>query len=218
MSEQLGDLATADNTAIIQYLFCWVRENEHRLLCRDTDLLPVRRLFEPHWENRLPSGASRLEQLSAHATEVNVRLMLANDFLFKVDIASMRESLEIRVPMLNENLFAFGLSLSHSLKVNGKICKRILRELANRRLPEKVANKPKQGFGIPVDSWVDEDFKIRLKDCLLGPLSCLPDFFRPEVYQPMVRAFCDGPPHKSISRQGLYQRGYYAVIPSVGDV
>ena len=52
-----------------------------------------------------------MERLSAHATEVNTRLVLPNDFLFKVDIASMKESLEVRVPMLDEDLFAFGFSL-----------------------------------------------------------------------------------------------------------
>ena len=91
--------------------------------------------------------------------------MLPNDFLFKVDTASMRESLEVRVPMLDEDLFAFGLSLPHRLKVNGRTCKRVLREVAKRRLPPAVANKPKWGFGIPVDTWVDADFKARLERC-----------------------------------------------------
>jgi asparagine synthase (glutamine-hydrolysing) len=147
-----------------------------------------------------------LERLSAHATEVNVRLVLANDFLPKVDTASMRESLEVRVPMLDEDLFAFGLLLPHCLKVNGRTCKSVLRAVAARRLPPAVANKPKWGFGIPVDAWVDADFKVRLRDALLGPSSSLPEFFRPEAYRPMLEAFCEGRPHPGISRQGLYQR------------
>jgi asparagine synthase (glutamine-hydrolysing) len=202
----LRELAGADDTSIIQYLLCWVREEEHRSFCRDTHLLPIRRLFEPQWEHHLPPGASRLERLSAHATEINVRLVLANDFLFKVDTASMRESLEVRVPMLDEDLFAFGLLLPHHLKVNGRTCKSVLRAVAARRLPPAVANKPKWGFGIPVDAWVDADFKVRLRDALLGPSSSLPEFFRPEAYRPMLEAFCEGRPYPGISRQGLYQR------------
>jgi asparagine synthase (glutamine-hydrolysing) len=132
--------------------------------------------------------------------------MLANDFLFKVDTASMKESLEVRVPMLDEDLFAFGLSLSHYLKVNGRTCKRVLRAVAERRLPSAVANKPKMGFGIPVDVWVDTDFKVRLRDTLLGHSSMLSEFFRPEAYRPIVEAFCDGRPCPGISRGGLYQR------------
>ena len=89
----------------------------------------------------------------------------------------MRQSLEIRVPMLDEDLFAFGLSLPHRLKVKGRQCKRVLRSVAARRLPEDVARKPKLGFGIPVDTWVDADFK-QLKTTLLGASSRLPRILR----------------------------------------
>lgn len=206
LPQRIRDLGGADDTSVIQTLFCWIREEEHRRLCRDTDVLPIRRLFEPRWEHRLPPGATGLERLSAHATELNIRLTLANDYLFKVDTASMRESLEIRVPMLDEELFAFGLSLPHCLKVNGRTCKRVLREVAKHRLPPVVANKPKWGFAMPVDVWVDTDFKVRLRDALLGPSSRLPEFFRPEAYRPMVEAFCEGQPYPGVSREGLYQR------------
>jgi asparagine synthase (glutamine-hydrolysing) len=108
--------------------------------------------------------------------------------------------------MLDEELFAFGLSLPHSLKVKGQTCKRVLRAVAQKWLPPTVSSKPKQGFGIPVDRWVNADFKIRLRDALLGPSSRLPEFFRPEAYQSMLEAFCEGRPYPGISRQGLYQR------------
>jgi asparagine synthase (glutamine-hydrolysing) len=206
LPQRVQDLTGADDTTIIQSMFCWVREEEHQALCQDTNLLPIRRLFEAHWECNLPRQASRLERLSAQATEANVRLTLPNDFLFKVDMASMKESLEVRVPMLDEELFAFGLSLPHRLKVKGQAGKRVLREVARRRLPLEVVNKPKHGFGLPVDKWVDADFKECLKDTLLGSASRLSEFFQPKVYRPMVEAFCDGCPCPGISRQGLYQR------------
>jgi asparagine synthase (glutamine-hydrolysing) len=204
--QRLRDLAGADNISVIQNLFCWVRDQEHRHLCWDTDVLPIRRLFEPRWEYHLSPEASRLEQLFAQITEASIRLTLANDYLCKVDIASMKESLEVRVPMLDEDLFAFGLSLTHCLKVDRRTCKRVLRAVAQKWLPPTVATKPKRGFGIPVDSWVDTAFKTRVKDALLDPYSRLPDFFRPEAYQPILEAFCKGCGHPQISRQGLYQR------------
>jgi len=193
--------------AVMQNLFRWIRDDEHRRLCREElKALPVRRLFEPQLDLVLPKGAGRVERLSAFLTEVNSRLLLPNDFLFKVDTASMRESLEVRVPMLDEDLFAFGLTLPHRFKVTGRTCKRVLRAVAERRLPPAVARKPKQGFAIPVDNWVDGEFKNRLKTVLLGPSSRLSDFFNPAVYRPMIEAFCQGRPHPNISRQGLYQR------------
>ena len=203
---RLRELAGADETAIMQDLFCWVRGQEHKNLCRDMDLLPIRRFFEPQWEHHLAPHDSRVERLSAHATEINVRLTLPNDFLFKVDTASMRESLEVRVPMLDEDLFAFGLSLPHRLKVNGRICKSVLRAVAKNKLPPKVAIKPKWGFGIPVDKWVDASFKSHMKESLLGPSSRLSEFFRPEVFGPIIEAFCHDRALPHLSRQGLYQR------------
>ncbi len=206
LPQRLSELIGADDTTIIQNLFCWTREKEHTLLCRDADVLPVRRLFEPEWDHFLPLGATRVERLSAHATEVNIRSTLPNDFLFKVDIASMRESLEIRVPMLDEDLFEFALSLPHHLKATGRMGKRVLRAVAERWLPAEVANKPKWGFGIPIDRWADSDFKTCLKETLLDSSSTLPEFFCEDTYRPWVEAFCEGHSCSGISRQGLYQR------------
>ena len=94
---QLRDMAGAEDTDILQNLFSYLRQDEHAAICNDNESLPIRRLFDRQWEHQLPPGSSRLERLSGHATEVNIRLALANDFLFKVDTASMRESLEVRV-------------------------------------------------------------------------------------------------------------------------
>ncbi len=105
--------------------------------------------------------------------------------------------------MLDEDLFAFGLSLPHNLKVRGRTGKRVLRAVAWRRLPHAVANKLKRGFGVLVDKWVDAEFKVRVRDALLGPSSGLPEFYRPEAYQPMVEAFCDGRPYSGIGQYDL---------------
>lgn len=204
---RLREFEHADDICIMQNLFSWIREDEHRRLCLDEGkLLPIRRFFEPKLDIHLPRGASRLERLSAAATETNLRLVLPNDFLFKVDTASMKESLEVRVPMLDEDLFTFGLSLPHHLKVSGQTCKLVLRGVAERRLPPAVARKPKWGFSIPIDTWVDAAFKTRVRETLLGRASVLPEVFRPEAYRPIIEAFCSSQLHPDVSRQGLYQR------------
>jgi asparagine synthase (glutamine-hydrolysing) len=203
---QLSDLVGADDTAVVQNLFSYVRTSEYEQIFRPDDVLPARRLFEPQWTCNVPNGNSRLERLSAHATEINIRLTLANDFLFKVDTASMRESLEVRVPMLDEDLFQFALTLPHELKVKNGTGKRILREIARRKLPLNVAEKPKMGFAIPVDTWLNQEFRDELKECLLGPGSRLPEFFRPEAYRPLVKSFCSGRSHAGLSRRESYGR------------
>lgn len=207
MPQRLCELAGADDVGMIGDLFTWVRERELSRLCVDHGKCdPVRRLFEAKWRHELPSQASRVERLSALATEVNLRLPLANDYLFKVDTASMRHGLEVRVPMLDEDLMTFGLSLPHSLKVRQRIGKRVLRGVAQRWLPPTVAQKPKWGFGVPVDRWTEDTFRTRLKETLLGTSSRLPEFFRPEGYKPIILAFCNQTTCRDVSRQGLYQR------------
>lgn len=204
---RLRDFAGADDVSIVQSMLCWLRKRDHaKLWSSDEKVSPVRRLFEQHWEYALPHSADRVERLCALVTEANTRVELANGFLFKVDTASMREGLEIRVPMLDEDLFSFALTLPHHLKVQGQTGKRVLRHVAKRWLPAAVANKPKMGFGVPVDRWVDSNFKARLREVLLGPSSRLSEYFAPNVYGPMVEAFCSGDQCPGISREGLYER------------
>ena len=207
LPQRLRELAGADDIGVVGDLFCWIRDAELSRLCIDHDKCdPIRRLFEPRWAHHLPSRASRVERLSALTTEVNLRLALTNDYLFKVDTASMRNSLEVRVPMLDEDLMMFGLSLPHGLKVRQHVAKRVLRGLARRWLPAAVAQKPKWGFGVPVDRWVASGFKPALRDRLLGPSSYLPEYFRRASYLPLVEAFCEDRFYPTVSRQGLYQR------------
>jgi len=199
-------LENADDVGVVQAFRSWVRDDEHRRLVRTQNAEPVRRLFEPQWRYDLPRDACRSERLSALCTEMDTRLFLSNDMLFKVDMASMKESLEVRVPMLDEDLFAFGLALPHSLKVHARVGKSVLRRVAERRLPPAVASKGKHGFAVPVDAWVTEDFKRQLRSTLLEGKTVLPDFLEPKVYRPWIEAFCNGSSVAGITREGLYQR------------
>ncbi len=203
---RLRDFESGDEAEIIGSLFRWIRDEELRRLLPDLAVEPVVRHFEKRWEHILPPQASRLERLSAHATEINVRLLLPDDFLFKVDMASMRESLEVRVPMLDEELVDFGMSLPHRLKVRNHDGKLVLRELAARKLPDAVARKPKWGFGVPVDTWLSPGFRDSLRATLLAADTPIAAYYDRCAYGPIVEAFCEGRQLPAISRQGLYQR------------
>lgn len=193
-----------DSTFIVQNLFTALHVHEHHHLWNHAhDVLPIRRLFEPQWLT--PQEGTFLDRLSRHVAEVNTRLEMVDDFLFKVDIGSMRQSLEVRVPMLDEDLFTFGLNLPHSLKATRRAGKVVLRTLAKRRLPPEVARKPKMGFAVPVGSWVTADFKRNLREVLLGT-SPIAEYLNPEAYSPLVKAFCEDRPYPGIASDGLYRR------------
>jgi asparagine synthase (glutamine-hydrolysing) len=206
LSERARDVAEADDLGIVQALISHVRPAEQERLMPGRDLEPTRRWFEPRWETVLPTSISRIERLSARLTEAHARLVLPSDFLFKVDIASMKEGLEVRVPMLDEQLFAFGLTLPHRLKVQGQTGKMILREIAARTLPQEIASKRKMGFALPMDTWVSDRFKAQVREYLLDPGSPLNSYLEPSAFEPMVEAFAGGKQIHGVSRRGLYRR------------
>jgi asparagine synthase (glutamine-hydrolysing) len=84
---------------------------------------------------------------------------LADDILFKVDRASMYNSLEVRAPFLDTSVVEFLSSLPKKYKIQGNNCKIILKELMRNKLPSSIIDRQKKGFGIPLSKWIKEDMK-----------------------------------------------------------
>lgn len=98
-----------------------------------------------------------------HPSEQGMRLdasyILPEEYLQKVDVASMAFSLEAREPLLDHDLVEWAMKLPLNYKLRNNQNKYLLRKLAYRYIPRKILDRPKQGFAIPIDSWLRGELK-----------------------------------------------------------
>jgi asparagine synthase (glutamine-hydrolysing) len=114
--------------------------------------------------------------------KLEINTYLPEDILFKVDIASMANSLECRSPFLDHELveFAFSLPGHYKLSTRGRH-KHILKEAFKDWLPVGFMDRPKKGFSVPLGRWLREDLSDRMRDVLVDRARLSPWFKQTEI-------------------------------------
>lgn len=95
-------------------------------------------------------------------------MVLPNDMLRKVDMMSMANSLEVRVPFLDHKVVNFAFKLPRAFKINEDMKKKILQDAFKDELPNEVYNRPKHGFEVPLLSWFKNELRAAIEDDLLS--------------------------------------------------
>lgn len=88
---------------------------------------------------------------------LDINMWMVGDILLKADRMSMANSLELRVPFLDKEVFKVASSLPTSLRCNKSNTKYAMRKAAVRHMPEKTAEKEKLGFPVPTRVWLRDE-------------------------------------------------------------
>jgi asparagine synthase (glutamine-hydrolysing) len=104
-------------------------------------------LGDPTIRDTIPGYVERMQFL-------DLVTYLPDDILVKVDRASMAMGLEVRVPLIDHRVVDFAFRLPLRLKLRGGTSKWLLRQILYRYVPKALVERPKMGFGVPIDSWL----------------------------------------------------------------
>ncbi len=97
---------------------------------------------------------------------IDSKTYLPGDILTKVDRMSMAVSLETRVPLLDHKLIDFVTRIPASMKMSGLETKHLFKRAVKDLIPAEVINRPKQGFGVPLQEWINLQLRERIRDTL----------------------------------------------------
>jgi asparagine synthase (glutamine-hydrolysing) len=124
--------------------------------------------------------------------EYERRTRFTGEYLTKVDGGTMYHALEARSPFLDQDVWNFASALPYSLRLRGGRLKAILREIARRRIGERVASGEKRGFGIPVQRWITGRWRAAVQETFAQSLLARDGWIRADAVLAQLRALRDG--------------------------
>jgi asparagine synthase (glutamine-hydrolysing) len=146
---KLAGLLGAKSSNDIYKLLISVEANTQSLLCYSAD----------HSKDVATWADDEMKALQSK--DIRQRMMfndlvgyMTDDILCKVDRAAMAVSLETRAPLLDHRIVEFALGLPDHMKIRDGSGKWLLRQVLYRHVPKHLIERPKQGFGVPIDSWL----------------------------------------------------------------
>jgi asparagine synthase (glutamine-hydrolysing) len=151
-----GEQVKSNTFSQEQYLFS---ETELGKILTQNYRLDIK--LEESYDN-LPRTLTSSEQQALF----DLNYYLKDDLLVKIDRASMKYSLETRVPLLDYNIIEFALNISPDLKINHGVLKYLLKELAYDYIPKKYFDRPKWGFAIPLSDWLKNELRFLIDEYL----------------------------------------------------
>jgi asparagine synthase (glutamine-hydrolysing) len=126
------------------------------------------------------------------AMYVDAKTYMVDDVLTKVDKMSMAVSLETREPLLDHKLLEYAATIPSSLKLHNGQTKYLLRRLLQRRLPQSILDRPKQGFSAPIGQWLAGPLRTLGHELLFDGRLTSRGIFREESVRSVWEAHASG--------------------------
>ncbi len=127
-------------------------------------------------------------------TRQDISNYLPEDILTKVDRASMRESLEVRVPLLDHEVVEYGLRLRTEEKIHGGKTKVPLRDFVSKYVRPDSHTQAKSGFGVPIRHWLRHELREWVSDMLSPSRLRRENYLRPEAIESALHGLEAGRP------------------------
>jgi asparagine synthase (glutamine-hydrolysing) len=170
----------------------FTEENKDQIFTPDLrqswDRQAMNHVCDPYFTRR--AGCHPLDQL----LYVDTRLHLPGKLLVKIDRMSMAHGLEIRTPLLDEDLVNFAVSLPPEFKWHRKNGKLILRQAMTQHLPNSLINHRSQGTDVPMNAWLSGVLHNFTRDTLSPRNVRATGFLHPEGVQQLMNAHQNGNP------------------------
>jgi asparagine synthase (glutamine-hydrolysing) len=165
------------------------KKDLEKLLASDFQELPTR-------HSSMELHADSYDPLS-YMMAVDYQTYMVDDILQKVDRATMSVSLEGREPFLDQNIIEWAAQLPSDYKYHEGQKKYILKRIVHKYVPKEMMERPKMGFGIPVESWLGNELKELVKEYLREE-NLDHGLFNPKEVNKLVSEFFNGRTEKHL--------------------
>jgi len=189
-SRLAGFLGREDAAAYLSYISSFEYEERRRLLPQ----LRVRsytRLIERYFS---PAGPLQ------GAFVFDIKTLLPDDYLMKVDKATMASAVEARVPYLDHELVELAMSIPPEYKLSPMRTKLFFRKLVRRKLPERIVKRKKHGFNVPTAQWMSSG----LRELAIQLVDVAPEVIDRKFAEEVIRKFRENPRY--------YSRQFWSIV------